>query len=99
MNRKNRNRMLLAAGLFAGLATFGGCASDPLDVSYDAILDNLTPSLMTLDERPVDVERHIAYTNDVNGRLFWEDLGRTWYTDHPSRLSPVPIIYTSGQMR
>ena len=31
-------------------------------------------------------------------RVF-DDLGRAFYTDHPSRLSPYPVTYTSGNPR
>jgi hypothetical protein len=67
--------------------------------SYGSISRNLTPDLRGLAERPVDMDSHIAYANDTDWRTFWEDLGRTFYTDHPSRLSPFPIVYTSGMPR
>jgi hypothetical protein len=85
--------VIAAAAIVAGL---GGCQSD---VSFNAIKRDLTPELMTLSERPLDVEAHMAYAMDVNGRLFWEDLGRAWYMDHPSRLSPSEIISVSGKPR
>jgi hypothetical protein len=74
----------------------GGCQSDPQDVSYSAIAGNVSPELQGSTERPVDVNRNVAATADMNARLFWDDLGRAFYTDHPSRLSPLPISGTSG---
>ena len=76
-----------------------GCASDPQDVSYSAIAGNLSPELRGSTERPVDTNRNISATSDMNARLFWDDLGRTFYTDQPSRLSPLPITGTSGVPR
>ncbi len=78
--------------------TLVGCNSTD-DVSTNSILSNLTPELMGLDERPVDIKSHMAVTGNVDLRLFWGDLGRATYIDHPSRLSPYPIVYTSGQPR
>ncbi len=87
-----KTRSLAAGGLLIVLA---GCSIH--DVDPDSINRNLTPELQTLNERPVDVDRHIWYTQNVNGRLFWEDLGRAFYYDHPSRLSPVDIPAVSGK--
>jgi hypothetical protein len=72
-----------------------GCSADS-DVSNYAIIHDLTPELMSTTERPVDVDRHINQTSDVNCRLFWDDMGRAFYTDHPSRLSPLPVQNGSG---
>jgi hypothetical protein len=66
------------------------------DVSYPAIAHNLSPELMGTVERDVDVNRNINVTADVNSRMFYDDIGRAIYTDHPSRLSPLPITGTSG---
>ncbi len=84
----------LVAVIFAG-----GCQSDPNDVSFDAIKRDLTPEMMTLTERPIDVERNMAVTGNQNLRSFWNDLGRMWMTDHPSTLSPYNVYSTSGQPR
>ena len=73
-----------------------GCQSNPNDVSFDAITGNLTPELQTLTERPSDVHRNIAVSNNQDLRMFSEDFGRLWLTDGPSMLSPYPIINSSG---
>ena len=73
-----------------------GCKSDPNNVSFDAITSNLTPELQTLTERPSDVHRNIAVSNNQDWRMFSEDLGRVWMTDGPSSMSPYPIVNLSG---
>ena len=60
---------------------------------------SLTPEMRGTVERPADVSNHVTYTNNANWRMFNDDLGRSFYTDHPSRLSPFPIMYTSGMPR
>lgn len=97
----NRIKRLLTGGLLAGLGlAFGsGCASDPYDVSYGAIKAEPAPELMTLNERPDDVWGHVAYTRDTNWRMYWEDWGRMWFYDHPSRLNPGLPGQVSGKPR
>jgi len=86
--------------LLAAAAGLVGCASDSSsDTSYGAIVGDLTPELQTTTERPVDVDRNMAVAKNQNWRMMWDDLGRIFYTDHPSRLSPYPIMYTSGVPR
>lgn len=87
----NRNRLLVI--LPALLAV--GCASDN-DVSNNAIIHNLSPELQGSVERPIDINRNMNATADVNARLFWDDMGRAFYTDHPSSLTPLPVTGTSG---
>ena len=52
---------------------------------------DLTPELETLHERKVDQDNNGAITFDEDGRMFWEDMGRFWMTDRPSRLTKEPI--------
>lgn len=86
--------------LAAAATTLAGCASsNPNDVSYSAITSDLSPSMRSLTERPVDIHSHAAYRKDVNSRLLIDDLQRFFYLDHPSRLSPYDIPYRSGQPR
>ena len=95
--------MRILAGLTLGAlgaAVLVGCSSSsPHNVSFDAISGNLTPELQGLTDRPVDNQRNVAVTNNQNWRMMSDDLGRVFYTDHPSRLSPYPITYTSGNPR
>jgi len=84
--------------LLAATITLTGCqkSSTEEDVSYFAITRNLTPELLTLSERPIDVDRNMAVQRNQNYRMFWGDLGRFIYTDRASDLSPYPIQRTSG---
>lgn len=95
--------MRILTGLLLGAlggALLAGCGSSgPHSVSFGAISGNLTPELQGLTDRPVDDERNLAVANNQNGRMFADDLGRVFYTDHPSRLAPYPITYTSGNPR
>ena len=88
----------LALTALAGTFLLIGCSSTN-DVSLGAVTSNMTPEMVTLNQRPEDVKRHMAYTTNVNWRLFHEDLGRFFYTDHPSRLNPVEIVQVSGKPR
>ena len=92
-----------SVAILAGCQGFGYQAS-PFnpgadDVSYAAISGNLTPELAGLVERPIDVDRNLSITNNQNWRMFSDDWGRVFYTDHPSRLSPMPVVSTSGNPR
>ena len=77
------------------LSFTSGCETpaegSPESVQLDPILSDLTPELMTLDERDVDVDINYARTANTNNRNFWEDMGRFFMTDRPSRLTPDPI--------
>jgi hypothetical protein len=90
----------LAAASLAGCLLAGvGCAADPMATDFKSVKSNLTPELMTISERKVDVERNLATAENQNYRMFWNDLGRMMYVDRPSILSPYFIIPTSGQPR
>ena len=83
---------LLLIGLTAG------CTSTD-DLSFASIRHNLSPELAGAADRPDDIDRHTAVMMDLNMRSFWDDVTRVWHIDHPSRLSPYPIINTSGNPR
>lgn len=93
-----RPAALLAATVLGGMA-LTGCQSNPEDVSYGAIKRNLTPELITMHERHVDADRNIAVANNQNMRMLFEDLGRFFNVDHPSRLRPSSPVFTSGNPR
>ncbi len=100
-NQENKKKTtvahLSAAAMLTALAA--GCQTDPNDVSFYAIRHSLSPELRGAVDTQDDADRHLAVTNDTNSRSFMDDLGRVFYTDHPSRLSPLPIAYTSGNPR
>ncbi|MFB0987277.1 MAG: hypothetical protein QMB94_13340 [Phycisphaerales bacterium] len=85
--------LIVAIGAIAGM---NGC-TNPNDVSFNAIKSDLTPHIMGLSERDVDIQLNMAVVGNQNLRMFWGDLGRMWLFDRPSRLSPYDIISTSGQ--
>lgn len=76
-----------------------GCATNPNDVSFRALKREPAPELFSTTERVSDAERHLAINVDTNWRLFWDDLARASLQDQPSKLSPFPIMSTSGQPR
>jgi hypothetical protein len=85
----------VATLLVGGLA---GCTSEE-DVSFNAISGNLTPNMQTSSQRSIDVDRSLATYKDQSWRMFWDDLGRTFYTDQPSRLTAYPGANPSGVPR
>lgn len=89
--------VLSAAVLVPALLT--GCKSDPENVSYRAISRNLTPELRTSHERPIDADINLKVTQNLEWRMFWDDLGRAAYTDNATRLRPAPMINASGNPR
>ena len=66
------------------------------DISFEGIMANLTPELQGVHERPVDTYRGLAISNNFHLRMMSDDFGRVFYTDHPSRLSPFPVISLNG---
>lgn len=98
MNHTNFSRFSCITLLgVVGLAAIAGCKSNKDYYSYNAIIDDLTPELQGVSERPVDIKTNMAVAENVNLRLFWGDLGRVWFVDRPSILSPFPTVSTSGQ--
>ena len=81
----------IAGAMLTGCGT--GARQGP---SFGSILADPTPELQGLYERPVDVNRNFAIVKNAHLRLLSNDLGRTFYTNHPSRLSPYPIMSLSG---
>lgn len=92
-------RRLLPAFLLLVGASVTGCKPNPNDVSFNTVKGNLTPELETLDESNQDVDRNLAVNFNQDLRMFWMDVGRTFYTDRPSYLSPMPVVATGGQAR
>jgi predicted dithiol-disulfide oxidoreductase (DUF899 family) len=93
--------LTLIAAMSIGLA---GCAGPRAnirhaDVTFGAISRNPTPELRTLNERPSDVQRNLAVNHNQEWRMFHSDLGRVFMTDHPSRLTPHPVVSTTGNPR
>lgn len=89
--------LLVASVLVSGIVV--GCSSDPMATDFHSIKNDLSPELVNVAERDVDIERNLATTNDQNTRMFWNDIGRAWYVDRPSIMSPYFIVPTGGQPR
>jgi len=102
---------LSAIAIVAVSLSASGCASSAIgarkvtwakpkdDVSYKTISRDLTPELQGSVERRIDADRNEAVTANLQWRLLSDDLGRLFYTDHPTRLSPLPVTGTSGMPR
>ena len=91
----------ITGAMLTGCATsarHGGSAADNsrIHASLGSILGDLTPELQGLHERPVDVYRNLAIVKNAHLRLLSDDLGRTFYTNHPSRLTPYPVMSLTG---
>lgn len=78
-------RSTLALSALALLSAAGGCS-----VGAD-VEDGLTPELMTLSERPVDVGNTAKITFNENWRMYHSDWQRFWLLDRPSRLTPESV--------
>lgn len=93
MSTRVSRTVRLALGC-AAAATLVGCttASSPADYAQaERIRSNLTPELDTLYQRPDDMSNAMTIMADENGRMFWQDLGRVFYVDRPSRLTREPV--------
>ncbi|MBT8484096.1 MAG: hypothetical protein HKO59_10800 [Phycisphaerales bacterium] len=90
-----------ASLLVLAVVIVAGCHSSDIDpLSFEAISHDLTPDLESSVERPIDVDAHLAIVNNQNLRSIKDDLGRFFYTDQPSVLSPLPTPRaTSGMPR
>lgn len=76
-------------------AALMGCSTKH-NTDFDYITGHLTPELQGSVERPSDVKRNMAVTNNMNWRLMSDDWGRVWYTNRPSTLTVLPVVATSG---
>jgi hypothetical protein len=85
-----RSTLTLAALAVVVAVPLLGCESEA-DKRAKRIRRNLTPELDTLYQREDDIDNALALTFDENGRMILQDLGRAFYTDRPSRLTPEPV--------
>lgn len=93
MMRRTGMRGLIAMGIAgAALMAVGGTVGCSQNRAQE-VRANPTPDLETLYQNDEDIKNAIARTFDENGRMFWQDLGRAFYWDRPSRLTrePVPV--------
>jgi hypothetical protein len=59
-------------------------------IGCSGVRHDLTPELMTMSDRPVDVENTYSLTCNENWRLLVEDFQRGAMIDRPNRLTPDP---------
>lgn len=85
-----KSTLTVAALAVVVAAPLAGCQSEA-DKRAARIRRNLTPELDTLYQRESDIDNVMALSFDENGRMLLQDLGRAFYTDRPSRLTPEPI--------
>lgn len=85
-----RSTITIAALAVVVAAPLAGCQSEA-DKRAARIRRNLTPELDTLYQRQADVDNALALMFDENGRMLLQDLGRAFYVDRPSRLTPEPV--------
>ena len=84
------NHILRYTLTIATLVLLTGCTRNRVG------LDNVTPSMATLSQTYTDVNVDLEMVDNQNNKMFEEDLGRVWYTNRPSRLSPLPVVNTTG---
>lgn len=86
MKRRLSSVCLLLAGAFV----LSGC-NNTGNARLDEVRSDPTPDLVTLSQRDVDIDNAMVVTFDENGRMLWQDLGRMWLVDRPSRLTRETI--------
>ena len=88
-----RRVILSLAGLIlTGAGLLGGCTSTG-NARLDDVRSDPSPNVDSLYQRPEDIDNAMTVTLDENWRMFWQDMGRVWLLDRPSRLSPEPMPY------
>ena len=91
MTARCTNRFLLPAlAVGATSAIFlTGCASN----SVQSFRNNPTLRMDARGETHDEIENQVAVTTDSNFRAINNDLGRMFFSDRPSRLTPGPKPY------
>lgn len=92
MKLSNRLSRLAFGAVAVSALALVGCESSS-EVSHDEITSDLSPELLTLNQRPVDSSDARAITFNSNWRAMWGDINRALLLDRPSRLAPLPIAH------
>ncbi len=74
-----------------GAALLSGCSFTNND-RLNEVRDDPSPNIETMSQRQEDIDNAMTVSIDENGRQFWEDMGRVWMVDRPSRLSKGPHL-------
>lgn len=94
MPSKMFRRSLLASAAVTALVGLSGCVTNYSEhPGHAEVRGQVTPELITLDEREIDSDNRIGITNNANLRMLWMDLRRAMLLDRPSRLTPYPMAY------
>ena len=84
MNRRNR-ALGIGCCVSAAALFLGACST------HDQVTLDPSPDLETLHQNSARIGNALTITNDENGRMFWQDLGRAAYWDRPSHLTREPV--------
>lgn len=87
----NRTRASIISLALCSCALLVGCKSDPQREQLSAVRSDPAPEMATLSQRPDDVDNKLAHVDDTNLRACLGDLGRVFYTNRASRLTPEPM--------
>lgn len=80
-----------SGGLGMALSTIGELFTGLVDVTL--VYPNGTPSFVdAMSGRLGNVVVVVRQQHEMD-RMFWQDVGRAFYTDRPSRLTPEPVPY------
>lgn len=86
------SRSVVVLGVSVAALVLAGCSSSNTAAARDSkVRGNLTPELMTLSQRSIDVDNRVVLSTDENLRMANEDFIRMWFFDRPSRLSRTRI--------
>lgn len=88
MSRRARRAIVIPAALTAATLVCVGCSSSN---PVHALRMDPTPEVETLSDTNAEIHNRLWLTQDMNGRMFWEDAARALHLDRPTRLSPTPI--------
>jgi hypothetical protein len=83
--RPRTTRLTLCLVVAAGIAALAGCKSSS---QWDEARRDPSPDEVNLTQNANQIKGGMAYTHDTNKRLLWDDIGRFWLMDRPSRLTP-----------
>lgn len=91
-------RLAVRMSLAAAILALGACASSGRDDAgrHSRIQGNITPELLTLDQREIESDDRTFITWNQNWRMFWGDLNRAMLNDRPSSLRNFPQSYPIG---
>ena len=93
MRRSTVSRLLIGSVTGAALLTLAGCGYPGAGPRYGEFASDPTPRTDSLAYWAVERHSSHRYTEDTNGRAFWDDLDRFILRDRPSRMTVPPASY------